>query len=495
MMRSLYSQIAAVLLGIFLVTVLIFLSIAGFSLDMYRQEVTQKLNRELAAHILREQGNLLRDRRVNDAALQELFGKMMTVNPNIEIYLTDSDGRLLAYSAKPALIQRSQIDLEPVRRFLAADGKLPVVGDDPRDATGRKIFSAAAIPARGEPEGYLYVILGGQEYDSVAQRLLGSYVMQLGLAGVGAGLLFVLLVGLILFALITRRVTRLAGSVERFRHSDFSAPMRLDRRARGHDEIDQLGTAFHELSKRLVDQMRDLKDIDKLRRELVANISHDLRTPLATLQGYLETLLRKHGQLDDAEQQQYLEIAHQHGERLGKLVTELFELAKLDSASVQLHRELFPITELVQDVAQEFRRIAERAGIRLDVEVDSQAPLVNADIGLIQRLLANLLENALRYTPHGGEVRLRLYTEARQVGIRIDDSGCGIAADELPHVFERFYRSRDSHARHPGGAGLGLAIARRIVELHGGEIHLTSTAGSGTQLHVQLPIHGCPDAA
>ena len=167
---------------------------------------------------------------------------------------------------------------------------------------------------------------------------------------------------------------------------------------------------------------------------------------------------------------------------------ELFELAKLDSQEVHLHPELFSLAELTQDVSQKFQLNANAKGVRLDTQFQSNLPFVLADIGLIERALENLIQNALRHTPDNGIITVTLSLDhgAKNINVRVTDTGCGISREHLPHIFDRFYRA--DQQRRSEGAGLGLAITKRIIELHGGIIEAHSTLGSGTTLTFQLPV-------
>ena len=485
--RRLYTKLAAVLLGLFLLVGLLFLGIAGVSMDMYQREVTQKLNRDLAAHIAAE-APLLRAGRVNRPALEVLFHQLMAVNPAIEVYLLNPQGRVLAYSAPPGKVRRNAVDLIPIRHYLGGSSALPIFGDDPRQTAERKIFSAARVPDSGPLEGYVYVILGGEDYDSLLSLLQGSFIVKLGLAAFAASLLFVLFTGLTLFAALTRRLRRLTTTLEQFRASDFTHAQPFNPGDAEGDEIDRLSYSFNMMAARIRQQLRGLQDSDRLRRELVANVSHDLRTPLAAVQGYVETLLLQHERLDPMERRRYLEIAGKHAARLNHLVSELFELAKLDANQIKPHCERFPIAELMQDVAQTFRLAAEGRQVRLEVALPEDPPQVSADIGLMARVFGNLIENSLRYTPAGGRVLLSLTTEKMAAAIRLSDTGCGIAPEDLPHVFERFYRARQDPTQHSNGGGLGLAIVQRILELHGSHIQVQSTLKIGTTFAFQLPL-------
>jgi len=429
--KSLYAKLAVVLLVLFSIAAVAYLALTIYTTRLYMDEANQKLNRGLAATIAREKP-VVHDGRIDSRMLDEVFDALMAVNPSIEIYLLDARGNILAFSAPPGKVKRRSVSIAPIRRFLGGD-RLPILGDDPRDVSRQKIFSATRVD-----EGYLYVILGGEQFDSVFQQLRASWILQQStMIAVAAGLL-ALVTGLILFAAIARW-----------------------------------------------QQVEELKEVDRLRRELVANVSHDLRTPLASLQGYLDTLLLKEGRLSPDEQHRFLEIASRHAERLGQLIDELFELAKLDAQATPIKVEPFSMAELVQDVVQKFQLRAEQAGIALAAEVRPDLPLVSGDIALMERVLENLLDNAIRHTPAGGRVDVALSADEGRMTVRVSDTGVGIPAENLPHIFDRFYRA-DNAAPH-GGAGLGLAIAHRILDLHGTTLEAESRLNEGTTFVFRPP--------
>jgi signal transduction histidine kinase len=225
-----------------------------------------------------------------------------------------------------------------------------------------------------------------------------------------------------------------------------------------------------------------------MRRDLIGNISHDLRSPLASIQGYLETMVLKEPQLTAEERRTFLQVSLRNTANLQRLVEELLELAKLDARQVELRPEPLQIAELAQDVALKLAPEAQGAGVSLTVEPGADLPLVTGDVGMIERVLTNLMENALRFTPAGGAVRtiLELEPEPNAVRVTVSDTGTGITPEDLPHVFERFYRADKSRDRTTRGAGLGLAIARQIVELHGSSLRVQSRPGEGTRFSFAL---------
>jgi signal transduction histidine kinase len=310
--------------------------------------------------------------------------------------------------------------------------------------------------------------------------MIGAGILLLVLAAFGAG------AGL--FAYLTRRLRRLTSEVSAFTASRFDAGSPVAPANRPGDEIDQLRNACHYMAETIQQQLSALQEDDRLRRELVTNVSHDLRTPLASMQGYIETLIIKDSALDDATRRQYLEIARKHATHLNRLIQNLFELAMLDSRSVTPEFEQFLLPELIHDVAQEFELQAREANVRLEVNPPDESVSVYADISLIQRVLENLVGNALKYTPAGGRISISVQRSAAAVGISVADTGPGIAEEALPHIFDRFYRADEHGERADSSMGLGLAITKRILELHSSEISVVSEGRHGTRFHFDLPV-------
>ncbi|HEX9135471.1 MAG TPA: HAMP domain-containing sensor histidine kinase [Nitrospirota bacterium] len=490
MFKNLYARLAAVLLGLFLAIGVLYALLTIYTTRLYFQEVNQKLNRILAQHLVSEKV-LLQDGRVNEEALKNIFHMLMVVNPSIEVYLLGPDGKILAFSAPPGKVKRQSVSLEPIKRLLSNSSPLPVLGDDPRDPAGRKVFSVSPIMLAGRAEGYLYIILGGEAFETEAQMLQGSYILRLSMWAAIGGLLFALLTALLLFDRLTRPLRQLTAAMETFRQRGFSEPPEFLSRvqASSGNEIGRLGMIFKQMADRIAFQIKELKAADAHRREFLANVTHDLRTPLTSLQGYIETLIMKEGTLTPEEQRNYLSIALKRSEQLRNLVSELFELAKLDSPNVQVHFEPFSLSELIQDILQKFQLTVEKKKIVLQMNAAEDLPRVNADIGLLERVFENLIDNAVRYTPENGSITVSAGPEKERVVVRVSDTGSGIAQDAIPHLFDiqhRRYRTRqDSNV----GSGLGLAIVGRILELHGSTIDVSSAINAGTTFTFTLPIY------
>jgi two-component system, OmpR family, sensor kinase len=486
-LNSLYGKLAASLVALFAVLGILFFVLMRHSLAEYRDAVSQELNRGVATEVASE----IRDGAHDPLALKRRIDSLMHLNPGIEVYLVDVSGAILAFSAGPGKVVRRSIDLAPVRAFLAG-GRFPIRGDDPRDAERRKIFAAAPVDVTVDGRGYVYAILGGELYDAVSGQRETRYILNQSLSIMLAGLVLALLSGFAIFAVVTRKLKRLAEAMESFKDGAFRekilfSPLPPPARA---DEIDRVAATYNEMAERMTAMIRELQRQETVRRDLVANVSHDLRTPLASLRGYLETLIIKGDSLSADEQRTYLAIAAQQTERLARLVAELFELAKLEAKDVTVQAEAFPVAELIQDVVQKFELDAQRRHLDIRAEVGADLPFVMADIALVERVLQNLIDNALRHTPAGGSVTVTTRARERDVLITVADTGSGIAKDHLPHIFERLYRADKSRDSRSGGAGLGLAIAWQIAELHGGRITVESEPGRGTAFSFSLPLAG-----
>jgi signal transduction histidine kinase len=210
----------------------------------------------------------------------------------------------------------------------------------------------------------------------------------------------------------------------------------------------------------------------------VANVSHDLRTPITSLRGYLETLIVKSDQLTDQEKKRYIETALRHSERLGDLVANLFELSKLDALTTEVHLEQVALGEFLHDVLHGFRLRCREQGIELCSAIDpATVDFVETDVALIERVLTNLLDNAIRHTPRDGRVTLSLTDEQDGYRIAVEDTGAGIAPEDVPHLFDRFYRKSSTTEAPQDGAGLGLAIAQQILLLLGSSLEVATVTG------------------
>ncbi|HET9417760.1 MAG TPA: ATP-binding protein [Chthoniobacterales bacterium] len=236
----------------------------------------------------------------------------------------------------------------------------------------------------------------------------------------------------------------------------------------------------------LFHDITELKRLDEMRRDFVANVSHELRTPLSILRGYIETLLDS-GQTSRDELRRILSVMERHSKRLGLLLDDLLRLAKLESADPNLELSSVRLDELCLNVARDWEKKLAAHNLRVLVDLAPGLPAVDADAPRLQEVLYNLLDNAVKYSPRGGEIRLRVEPRGEEIALSVTDNGIGISKEDLPRIFERFYRAEKSRGGDNGGTGLGLAIVKHIAQLHGGRVEAESEPGKGTTIRVILP--------
>ncbi|PYL74189.1 MAG: hypothetical protein DMF27_14965 [Verrucomicrobia bacterium] len=235
---------------------------------------------------------------------------------------------------------------------------------------------------------------------------------------------------------------------------------------------------FHDISR--------LKQVDEIRRDFVANVSHELRTPLSIFHGNLETLLEA-GDLDEKETRHIYEVMKRHSDRLNLLVNDLLSLARLESKEANLQLAEIRLPDFLEEVARDWKKRLAGKNLRLELEVPDNFPTLRADERRLEEVVHNLLDNAVKYSPQNGRILIQASAPNQEVVLSVCDAGVGIAAGELPRIFERFYRADRARSRELGGTGLGLSIVKHIAQLHGGRVEAESVIGQGTTIRVILP--------
>ena len=336
-------------------------------------------------------------------------------------------------------------------------------------ADPQQLSQAVPVLVNGATVGTVY--LSGTPGRSTAAE---SYLAGTDLA-LGAAALIAVLVALALGALLARLVTRPVRDLTNAARQIASGALGQQVPVRSRDELGLLASQFNAMS-------ADLARATELRQRMTADIAHDLRTPLTVIAGYLEAL-RDEGLRPTPAR---FTAMYDETQVLLRLVEDLHTLSLADAGELVLRRQRVDPAQLLARVAQTYGDVAARAGVELHVEVASGLPLLDVDAEQLTRALGNLVSNALRYTPPGGQVTLRAERAPGGVALVVADTGIGIAAEHLPNLFERFYRADEARHQVAGGSGLGLAIVRSIIEAHGGEVEVRSTVGQGTTFTVTL---------
>lgn len=489
-MKSLRFRVLALVAGFgfataALLALIMFSSVRGYYADMVHEKTSAFVERVLEMH-----PNLWQDYERNPAGFGARLRELILYSPNTGLYLLAPDGRVLASAGEnraPGADLR--VDLEPVRAAIAAHSDAPIVSRDP-DRDGRHCLVAARpiLSPSGDHAGWLYAVSRGTELSGQEPELIRGYAVRTAITISLMTLAIGVLLTIAMLALLTRPLIDLTRAVQNVRDSGFSLEVcdAIIPNCERDDEIGSLSRTFRDTFGRLRLEMQRVEQTDARRREMVASVSHDLRTPLTALIGLLETIHMKADTMPAEQQRAMLERALQNSLHLQRLTDALAELARLDSPEFRTHPEPIAIGELADDVVQRFTARAEADHLKLEIEYPDGLPLTRVDAGLIERALANLLDNAIRVTPPGGRVLVRVVRDGGGVRLEVSDTGPGVAPEDQPRVFERFYQA-SRHRELRGSGGLGLAIVRRVAELHGGQAGLNSSPGHGSTFFIALP--------
>jgi signal transduction histidine kinase len=439
-------------------------------------------------------------------AFQRWLRGLVLFEPDTELYLLDRDGIVLAKTGPSPLQPGTRVALAPVRESIERSDATYVMGDDPERMDAGAVVVAkpvrrALAPGGASPDaGYLYLVLHTQQLPEGRWDALRSSFARPALGLVIAVVALTTLLAALIIASVTEPLRRLTRAVATLSQRGLAEGLAIAPGsalpAPTKDEFGQLTSAFEMLLDICRRQWNALRRVDHFRREGVSNLSHDLRSPLTATVACLETLDgRWQSDPARAEDRRLVEIALRNTRNAARMVQSLGDLAKLDEPEFALRAEPVDAGELLDDIALRFAERAARQGVRLHTPAAPLAPGAQAsprarlDVELFERAVANLVDNALKFCPSGSTVTLAAEGRDGRVEVSVADDGPGIAAADLPQLFDRFYQSRSTvvPATADGGRGLGLAIVKRIVELHGGEVAVHSAPGRGTRVVMTLP--------
>jgi signal transduction histidine kinase len=393
---------------------------------------------------------------------------------------------VLALIVADRLIGAPPRDLELLAWFLTGSGVLSVV------------LGALAIrwagPRVGSLRQRLALAYGVGLLVALANVLVTSLLMFLSAHDLALLLLllgFALVISVVfayaVAGVLTAELSVLAGAARRLAEGDLSARVG----AHSRDEIGRVAAAFDDMAEQLEQSFRRERALETGRRDLITAVSHDLRTPLSTTRAMVEALAD--GVVTDpADVQRYLTLILQETQHLSRLIDDLFELSQIDSGALRLRCMPIDVAELVSETVAAYQAPASESGIHLEEAIDSlDSTRIEADPEQLQRVLRNLLDNALRHTPMGGVVRVAGMSTPSSVTLSVDDSGPGVPSSDIERIFDRFYRGEPSRHREDGrGSGLGLAIARGLVQAHHGRIWAEPSPLGGVAVRLSLPVQG-----
>ncbi len=476
----------------------------ALAFQRFDHEGTWQRGDTFLGRVVAQHADLLEQQRADPEAFGAFLRSLLLFEPNSQLYLLAADGTVLASTGRMQLAPGYKVALPPVRLAAAAAGGAGrsaayVMGDDPEymntDAVvAARVLQRSLIRAASEAEGYLYLVCRKPGLPAPRAALLWGSLASPALASVLTVIVFTTLLAAWIIVTVTRPLRVLSDEVAMAAREGFSMTAGIPAPPPGagpRDEFGRLRGGFHALLSRLRLQWDELSRLDRFRRESVSNLSHDLRSPLTATVACLETLeTRWHGDPARADDRRLVEVALRNTRNAAGMVRSLGDLALLDEPEFRLNPMRLDLAEVLDDITLRFAERAARQGVALAFRQDGAAvPVAEVDVELFERALANLLDNALKHTPAGGAITVTAACEPGRVRVVVADSGAGIAAADLPHLFDRLYQARQSvaPASSDEGKGLGLTIVKRIVELHRGEVAVSSALGQGTTVTLTLP--------
>ncbi|SEW57242.1 sensor histidine kinase [Chitinophaga arvensicola] len=477
----LFWKIATVFFVLLIILGAVFIFIASKLSRSYYSMAHQQLYGNVASH-LANFTHPIKNGQPDTAVTHDIIHSIMVANPSVEVYLLDTTGKITDYVVPDKSVHKRQVNIAAVKQWLAVKNGERPLGDNPKQPEAPSIFSTAPVYENGTLAGYVYAVLSSETQRKILTTLNSDLSFQLGKYIFFCALLIALIVGVITFFLITDSICQIAVVVRRFKEGDYSA--RIEGYGKGN--LGMLTSTFNEMAEVIVDNFDKIRATDKFRQELIANVSHDLRTPLSIMQGYVETMIIKKDSLSEKDKNKYLSIVLESSKKLSVLVEQLFQYAKLEANQVNPQKEQFALNELVSDILMAYQLKAKENNISLNLHTTDTLLPVFADIALTERVMQNLIDNAFKFTPGGGGITIRLKQLDSDIEVRITDTGIGIAQEEQAYIFER-YKQLHTDQGPKKGMGIGLAIVKKVLELHHSTIQVSSAPGKGAAFWFVLP--------
>ncbi|MEO6637671.1 MAG: HAMP domain-containing sensor histidine kinase [Ginsengibacter sp.] len=482
---SIFQRITILIFALITALCILFILITYLATTYFYQASTQLLNKDVATHI-KEFSSPFEKNGINKRKADSVFQNAMVLSPSAAVYFLDTTGTVIAFHAPKDSIKLWNISLDNIKEYIKSNGEKYIKGPDPRDPANSKIFSASEVIFKTRKLGYIYVILGSNDYRSVSQMLFSSHVAKLALLAFFIIILSSIIISFVYLKNMQKSFHRMLAVLDRFEAGDFTARFKV----KEQHELAPLTDGFNKMADLLVYNINQLKGMANERKDFIAHISHDLRTPISIARGYTETLLikKQDGTLSQKDHDKYMQMILNQILHVEHLVSALFELSKIESTLFKLNKEPFVLSEIVQEIVNSFQLRATEKHISLKCTQCQYHVWVNADISMMERVIQNLIENAVNNTPDDGIIKVSLQIENDNLGFNIENTG-----KPLPEALINWINDTDQNTSATVAkstqSGLGLMIIKRILDLHNAAIRIRITESGTNIFSFSLPIN------
>ena len=480
---NLFKRIIILIFTLITVLSLLFIVITYLTTKEFYQSSTQLTDKDVAAHIA-EFASPFEDKGINKKVADSVFYNAMVLNPSIEVYFLDTTGKIMYYQSPDSTIKLWMIPLDNVIKHIQSNGEDYIKGPDPKDPSQQKVFSAAEVINDGKKLGYIYVILGGNAYNTASNMLFGSHVMSLAIIAFGVIIFLSVVLSFWYVNRLQRNFKKIIAVLNEYMKGDFNVRFKLNAK----DEFAPITDSFNKMATLLSFNIDKLKQTEQERKNFIATISHDLRTPLSVAKGYTETALTRlsTGEINKPEIDAFMQLVHKKLQQIEIMVHDLFELSRMESVHFTPNKEPFIFSEIFNEMYNVYKKRAAEKNIQLSCDGCEDMSWINADIRMIERVIQNLFDNAVKYTPEGGSIHTKLEKQAGLLTLTFTNNGTSLSDELINWINITAQQTNDPIIIKPANAGLGLLIVKKVLELHDYSFHVVTSGNNIISFSIEM---------
>jgi signal transduction histidine kinase len=461
---NLFKRISILIFLLVTVLSLLFIVITYFITNEFNQSSMQLADKDVAAHIAKFTSPF-EEKGLNKNIADSVFYNAMVLNPGIEVYFLDTTGNIMYYHTADSVIRLWRIPLKNIQKHIHSNGEDYIKSPDPKDPSEQKIFSAAEVNSNGKKLGYIYVIVGGSEYNTASSMLFKSHAIVFAVTAFCVISVLSVVLSLFYVNRLQKSFQKIIHVLNEYMKGDFDVRFEMNDK----DEFAPITDSFNKLATLLSYNINRLKQTEQERKDFIAAISHDLRTPLSVAKGYTETAITKmhNGEINKYEIDGFIQLVHKKLQQIEMMVQDLFELSRMESIHFSPNKEPFIFSE----VLNEFYNASEKNALEKNISITcfgcEDISWICADIRMMERVVQNLFDNAIKYTPANGSIHISLERKKNLIEvIFINSTGAALPDDLINWINITAQQKEVSTIIKPANSGLGLLIVKKILELH-----------------------------